>query len=445
MLIGQDRSGKTNLKTSLQGFRFNPKEGSIVGINVDPSHFKGTTEIWKAGKEDQAANKEEIATSFEHSVAGVFVENVREQELTSEVKTGCKSKDPLQYPQIPELFPTVNHSQVGSSADSFSTTQIEIEENYAACANLSGVAYADGGSRVVQTAENYETETNAKVNVSSEMIPKEIETFIRELGVDKMESEDYLYSVLWNFAGESVYYETHQLFLTSRAVYLLIYDLSRDPEEIAQPVEKQGVFEKIKEKSCTKTNVDNLDYQMTSVSSQSSRIEAHDLHSASTCTVLPKTLPPVFLVCTHSEKPFGGKDPFELAIKLYGSLEKKSYSTQLYDKVFVVDNTKSGLQMECSEEQRLRKCILDVIRELPHTNEYIPIKWLRYEKLLKVVVDEEHKRITFDDALRIVSEVCQIHDHQEFKTVFDFLHDQRIIMHFDDTVELNKLVVLDPQ
>ena len=94
------------------------------------------------------------------------------------------------------------------------------------------------------------------------MIPKEIETLIRELGdrVDKMESEDYLYSVLWNFAGESVYYETHQLFLTSRAVYLLVYDVSRDPEEIAQPVKKQGVFEKIKEKSCTKTNLDYLDY-----------------------------------------------------------------------------------------------------------------------------------------------------------------------------------------
>ena len=84
---------------------------------------------------------------------------------------------------------------------------------------------------------------------------------MRETGrVDKVESEDYLYSVLWNIAGESVYYETHQLFLTSRAVYLLVYDLSRDPEEITQPVEKQGVFEKIQEKSCTKTNLDYLDY-----------------------------------------------------------------------------------------------------------------------------------------------------------------------------------------
>ena len=423
MLIGQNRSGKTSLKKSLQGLLFNPKEDSTVGIDVDPSHFKVTTEIWKPGKEDQTVNKEEMATSFEQRVARVVVENLREQELTSEVKTVDKSKAPT------ELSSTIIHSQVGLSADSLSAT-------------------SSGGSRVFQIADNYLTETKARDNnISSVIIPKEIETLIRELGerVDTMESEDYLYSVLWDFAGESVYYETHQLFLTSRAVYLLVYDLSRDPEEIAQPVEKQGVFEKIKEKSCTKTNLDYLDYWMTSVSSQSSPIEDHDLYSASTYTVLPKTLPPVFLVCTHSDKPFGGKDAYELAIKLYGSLETKSYSTQLYDDVFVVDNTKSGMQLECSEVQRLRNCIVDVIKELPHTNEYIPIKWLRYEKALEVVLDEGHKRITFEHARRIASEVCQIDDHQEFVTVLDFLHDQRIIIHFDDTVELNKLVVLDPQ
>ena len=436
MLIGQERSGKTCLKKSLQGLRFNPKEDSTVGIDVDPSHFKVTTEIWKAGKKDQAANREEMATSFEHRVARVVVENLREQELTSKVKIVNKLKLRKSVSESNEI-PAINHDQVGSSAESFSATQIEAVEDYAGSLNSSGV-----------TTDNYLTETKARDNsVFPGMIPKEIETLIRELGgrVDKMESEDYLYSVLWDFAGESVYYETHQLFLTSRAVYLLVYDLSRDPEKLAQPVEKQGVFGKIKEKSCTKTNVDYLDYWMTSVSSQSSRIEDHDLYSAPTYTVLPKTLPPVFLVCTHSDKPFGGKDPFELAINLYGSLETKPYSSQLYDDVFVVDNTKSGLQMECSEVQRLRKCILDVMKELPHANEYIPIKWLRYEKALEVVLDEGHKRITFEHARRIASEVCQIHDHQEFVTVLDFLHDQRIVIHFDDNVELNKLVVLDPQ
>lgn len=39
MLIRQDRSGKTSLKTSLTGQKFNPLEDSTVGIDADPSHF----------------------------------------------------------------------------------------------------------------------------------------------------------------------------------------------------------------------------------------------------------------------------------------------------------------------------------------------------------------------------------------------------------------------
>ncbi|XP_044173305.1 uncharacterized protein LOC114955871 isoform X2 [Acropora millepora] len=437
MLIGQDRSGKTSLKKSLQGLQFNAHEDSTVGIDVDPSYFKVTTEIWKTGKRDQAASKEEKAASFEHRVARVVVENLREQGLAPDVKAVNESKD------------------VESSSEISKEAQILNEPNKnPADYQVPDPAYRAEGANSSSSAEHLdddsqidEAPTKARDNsVSPVMIPLEIATLIKKLRdeVDKLGSEDDIYSVLWDFAGESVYYETHQLFLTSKAIYLLVYDLSRDPEESGKPVKKHGVFEKIEE-TFTKTNLEYLDFWMTTVSSQSSRIEDHDLNSASTSKLLPKRVPPVFLVCTHSDQPFGGKDPFELANKVYGFLETKSYGTQLYDDVFVVDNTKSGMQMECSEVQRLRENILDVAKELPHTREDIPIKWLKYEKALQVILAEGHKCIIIEHAEQIASEVCQIGDHQEFVTMLDFLHDQRILIHFDDTVELNKLVVLDPQ
>ena len=465
MLIGQKRSGKTSLKKSLQGLQFNPDEDSTSGIDIDPSDFKVTTEIWKTGKKDQAANKKKRASSFEHRVARVVVENLKEKQLTSELKNFDKLKDlqgSLTISTEVQIVSESNeilqdrqglstadiHDQVSSSVYSFSIAQIKTEEDYADSLNSSGTTSVGGGNQVFQTTENYLAQTKARDNtVSSEKIPEEIETLIKKLRdeVHEMESEDDIYSVLWDFAGESVYYETHQLFLTSKAIYLLVYDLSRDPEESAQPVKKQGVFEKIEETLCMKTNLDYLDYLMTSVSSQSSPTEDHDLYTASTSTDLPKTLPPVFLVCTHSDQPFGGNDPSELAIKVYGSLKTKSYGGQLFHTVFNVDNTKSGLQTECPEVKRLRESILAVAMELPQTKEIIPIKWLKYEEALQVVLDEGHKWITIDHAKRIASEVCQIHDHQEFVTLLDFLHDQRILIHFSDTVELNKLVVFDPQ
>ena len=441
MLIGQDRSGKTSLKKSLLGLKFNPSEDSTVGIDVDPSYFKVTTEIWKTGEKDQAANQEEMAPFFDHHVARVTIENLREQKLNSEVKTMDKAKDL-------EGLPTgITHDQVSSSADSFSTARIETED-YADSPKSPSAAHVVGDSLIFQTTDNYPSPTKARDNtVPSEMIPKGIETLIKKLRdkVDKVDSEDDVYSVLWDFAGQSVYYETHQLFLTPRAIYLLVHDLSRDPMESAQPVKKQGVYAKIEEKSCTKTNLDYLDYWMTSVSSQSSRIEDHDLSSASTSTVLPNTLPPVFLVCTHSDQPFDGKGSSDLALEIYGFLKRKSYREQLFHDVFKVDNTKSGGRKECLEVKRLRESILAVAKELPQIKEIIPIKWLKYETALQGVLDEGRKCITIEVAKQIASEVCKIHDDEEFVTVLNFLHDQRILIHFDDTVELNKLVVLDPQ
>lgn len=40
MFIGQDRAGKTSLKKSLLGIRFDPQEDSTEGIEVNPSKFE---------------------------------------------------------------------------------------------------------------------------------------------------------------------------------------------------------------------------------------------------------------------------------------------------------------------------------------------------------------------------------------------------------------------
>ena len=137
-----------------------------------------TTETWKTGKRDQAAKEEKMAASFEHHVARVVVENLREQELTSEVKTMDKSKDLESSPtisteaqivsesiEIPEdhqgLSTAIIHDQVGSSTDSFSTAGIETED-YAGSSKSSGDAHVGGGSRVSQITENYPAPMKAR-------------------------------------------------------------------------------------------------------------------------------------------------------------------------------------------------------------------------------------------------------------------------------------------
>ena len=45
----------------------------------------------------------------------------------------------------------------------------------------------------------------------------------------------------------------------------------------------------------------------------------------------------------------------------------------------------------------------------------------------------------------MATKVCNITDNNEFDTLMNYLHDLRSLVHFDDSVQLKKLVVLDPQ
>ena len=266
-----------------------------------------------------------------------------------------------------------------------------------------------------------------------------VEVFLRE---DKdLEREEDIYSVLWDFGGQTVYYTTHPLFLTSRAIYLLVNDLSRHLHDEAKSVMKQGMFTKLQDSFRLKTNADYLDFWMSSVASLAIQDESNSKKTKS--DLLPE-LPPVFLVCTHADKPCDGGDPRELGWMVFGHLQTKPYKTHLHD-VFIVDNTKSGHELECPDVLRLRHEIRAVAKELPHMKEAVPIKWLKFEKEMQAKKDEGNKWISLKETKEVAWEVCNVSDEEEFRTLLNFLHDQRVLIHFDDTPELSKMVVLDTQ
>ena len=240
-----------------------------------------------------------------------------------------------------------------------------------------------------------------------------------------------------------MYHETHPIFLTEKAIYILVSDLSRDPDEKAIPPVKTGLFKNKVDTDCSERNLDYLDFWMSSIYSLASPNVVSSRETASNVShVLPRRLPPVFLVCTHADVPFGGSNARDLALAMYGFLQCKTYKVHLYKDVFVVDNTKSGSVEECLEVKRLREEVLTVAKELQVTEEEIPVKWLRYENKLRKKHD---KWITLEEPKRIAFEDCGIQEDDEFSTLLNFLHDQRIVIHFRGSPELERMVMLDPQ
>jgi len=431
MLIGQDRSGKTSLKKSLKGTIFNPEEDSTVGIDVDRYHFKVTSDIWITGKKDEESTPDAEAISFEHNTARLVAEKLMAVEEETRACAGSgefEITDMLMETQLHESSTGPEPSEP-SFRDSTPTDIIQ-----------EPVAPAEEVPDSTEQTPEDDTLVATQVQMSHfEEIAIRTKTLLQNGWV---ENSDDIHSIMWDFAGQSVYYVTHPLFLTARAIYLLVYDLSQNPHDIAKPVVRQGVYQKIQDNCSLKTNLDYLDFWMTSVASLASQDKDNDVDHES--EVLPKKLPAVFLVCTHADKPYSDCDPFELANEIFGTLKDKPYGPQLAD-VFVVDNTKSGSEFECPEVARLRKVVLAVAKELPHVNEVIPIKWLRYEKCLESLKNERHHCISLAQAKDVASKMCIINKDSEILTLLNFLHDLRLLIHFDDTSKLNDVVVLDPQ
>ena len=89
--------------------------------------------------------------------------------------------------------------------------------------------------------------------------------------------------------------------------------------------------------------------------------------------------------------------------------------------------------------------VLSVAKELREMNEEIPLNWFKFKKELQAMIVDGYKWIALAEARQIAIEKCHISDEGEFLTVVKSFHDHGIIIHFDDTPNLKKMVVLDIQ
>ena len=412
MIIGQARTGKTSLKRSLKGELFNPNEKSTEGIETDPSYFKVSTDVWRTGK-NGTGTESEPTFSFEHQAAQLIVERLEERMAGSS--------------NAEELSPNSNNA---------ATEPPKVSDEHT---NSIIIELSPQDTKLVEKDKADLEEPSAERMTSSRQVshdhlrvlklPEDIAALVQRLLEKNDNDKDDIYSIIWDFGGQSVYYDTHPIFLTRKAIYILACNLSCDPYQKADPPTKKGMGENLEDVCCSKTNLDYLDFWMSSV------------YSLVRPDVVSKKLPVVFLACTHADKQSQNANPS----KIYDSLKGKVYK-ELLKGLFVVDNTKSGSDDECRGVKKLREKVLSVAKTLPQMEEAIPLKWLKFEKVLYLLSQDGYKWIPIEKARQIATEECGISDDEEtIRTLLDFLHDQRVLIHFSDSPELKSLVILSPQ
>ena len=180
---------------------------------------------------------------------------------------------------------------------------------------------------------------------------------------DDIKSKEVILT-LWDFAGQHLYYASHSVFLSGRAVYILVFNLNKNLLATAEPCVRQGMVDIPLDNPNDESNLDNLLSWLVSVHSIRSDTNKNVAHQGTEQSYLR---PPVIIVGTNSDQPFEEIETTENRIKI--SIVGKEYGKHVIAPFFAVDN-----RTENDEGvQKLRQKITEVLKDEPYMGEEVPL------------------------------------------------------------------------
>ena len=236
----------------------------------------------------------------------------------------------------------------------------------------------DGVSELMLTGADHE------LMIDTASPPEEIKESTVQLinymkGKDVKAEESVPSIELWDFAGQHLYYTSHPVFLSPRALYILVCNLSKSLHDIAKPCVRQGSRNVKLENPNGETNLENLLSWLSTVHSvaQMRRETCDDLEKE-----VPHLRPPVIIVGTHADKPF--EDIETMKTEIQNAIAGKDYEGHVVRPIFSIDNTAKLLQNKIRSVFRkdeniddiraLQVKIMEVLRQQSYFGEEIPVR-----------------------------------------------------------------------
>ena len=243
---------------------------------------------------------------------------------------------------------------------------------------------------------------------------------------------------IWDFAGQHLYYATHPIFFTHTAIYLLVHNLQKNPNDLAEPSFKHEDRTTPLQNMSNETNLDVLLSWLVSVHSIRGPPTDHEI--VQTCKSNLHCLPPpVLVVGTHADQ-VSAQEMEQVESQIASSITGKTYHEHVLQKPFYrVDNTQSSNSSAIKEIQTRVQQILS--SGLNSTAE-LPVKWFNFEKTVKSLADEKCF-MTLKEIGQVAQLKCFIDDEKQLDAMLNYYHDLGLIVRFKDTVVLNSQRLID--
>ncbi|CAC5396546.1 unnamed protein product [Mytilus coruscus] len=227
---------------------------------------------------------------------------------------------------------------------------------------------------------------------------------------DKMTSEGLVECGIWDFAGQKDYYATHQTFFTPYAIYILVADITDDIKD----VEGDADFDVIGE---------YIGFWFDSI------------HCFCTNPSVNKLCPPVFMVCTGTDKVDKVED------------RKKEYDNnflRIFGKQKKVDHNRGILYIsneypDKKEIESLKEKIWKIAAEMNYFSEKRPTRWINLENALEVLKDMEEKVYSWTNIVKLAHENSI--EEKELLIFLNYHHKIGNIIFFEDKPDY---IILQP-
>ncbi|XP_062587851.1 uncharacterized protein LOC134249530, partial [Saccostrea cucullata] len=226
----------------------------------------------------------------------------------------------------------------------------------------------------------------------------------------------------WDFAGQTVFQTTHQAFMSSKAVYLLVTDVSLPIDHVI---------------------TDDDDGQNTSGHKSVGEFLKFWLNTIHTyCHESQRGSPKVLVVSTHKDKTTNTqKEIEEHHREIKRVVKKKMLSPHLVPEMFCVDCN------DTDEEtfDKIRSKILEIAKDEDILTQKIPTSWIYLERKIMDLRKEGKKVLNFKEVKQL-NRFCTLNlkDEKAIKVFLQFHHAIGNMLYYDEK-GLDDIIILNPQ
>ena len=234
------------------------------------------------------------------------------------------------------------------------------------------------------------------------------------------------YISIWDFAGQYIYYATHQVFLATNAIYFLVLDMSRSLDDNVPVTDYPGNPTKEINRS-TRAFIE---------------LWLQSIHAKKDGEI--GNLPPVILVGTHKDKlPCSPENREEYVNNYFESIRSLFDLSPLINHIqpeqICLDNT-----IEESDMTELKDIIFAVAKRMPWWGKLKPAKWIHLEQVI-MSLEKDSPVASVKEIIDANQEsALPVEDEDEIRAFLRTQHSSGDLLFFEEA-GLEETVVLRPQ